>query len=428
MHDGLQVDVRQLVQGLYVQSLDRPWLETPFLFQGFPISSRDEIDTLREHCQYVFVDPLRSDPTALDRVRQEGGSIESGVRPPPLPDRKHREQYDDLGEAFGDEVEPNPARFRELLRAARSTRDRSREFVESVFTDLRLGRMVETSEIQGLVREMVRTISANASASLWLTNLKQRDEYTSIHCVNVCVLALAFGRHLGLSRAELGQLGTGALLHDVGKMLTPDEVLNKPARLSVDEFEIMKRHPVDGYELMRDTGRVSLEALAIIRHHHERVEGQGYPDGLRGEQIPLTVMITALADVYDALTSDRVYRGGLTSDQALRMMYHNAARHYGQEIVEEFIRCLGIYPVGCVVELRSGALGVVITSHRYARLLPVVVLIRTPAGEPYEKRVIVNLGARAQEGKAGDWTVRRVVDAADYYIEVAAVIAAEIPD
>lgn len=427
MTNACQVAVENLVIGLYIEALDRPWLGTPFLFQGFPITEQAEIDELRRHCSVVYVDPERSERSALERVSASGKRVPAaGVKPPLLPAPHLREQHDDVAEMFGDEPYPDGSRFRELLRAARDLRGRSREHVQTAFRDIRLGSSVSTAEIQTLVRDMVVSISINAGASLWLTNLKQRDEYTSIHCVNVCVLALAFGRHLGLPREELEILGLGALLHDIGKMQTPDEILNKPGALTPDEFEVMKRHPQEGYELMRATGRVPEAALAIIRHHHERIGGHGYPSGMSGEAIPLNVMITALADVYDALTSDRVYHDAMSADQALRIIYRGAEQDYGQEMVEEFIRCLGIYPVGSVVELDSGAIGVVIASDRRARLRPVVALIRTAAGEPYDRRVIVNLAAMAERENSRGWTVRRVLDDTDYDFEVTQVVMAEL--
>jgi putative nucleotidyltransferase with HDIG domain len=423
-----QIPVEGLVVGLYVQALDRPWLETPFLFQGFPITAHSEIEELRRHCRYVYVDPERSEPAALAQASALAAAVRpaAALRTPPLPPAHLRERHDDVAGMFGEAPYPDGSRFRELLRAARDLRNRSRDHVEAVFRDIRLGDSVRTDGVRALVRDMVAAISANAGASLWLTSLKRRDEYTSIHCVNVCVLSLAFGRHLGLPRNELEVLGLGALLHDIGKMRTPDHILNKPGPLTAGELEVMRQHPEEGYRMMRDTGRIPDAALAIIRHHHERVSGEGYPSRMSGDSIPLNVMITALADVYDALTSDRVYRDALGADQALRIIYRTAEQDFGRELVEEFIRCLGIYPVGSVVELDSGAVGVVIASDRKARLRPVVALIRTPDGKAYDKRVIVNLAALAAQSEDRGWTVRRMLQDADYDFDVAQVVAAEL--
>jgi len=427
-----QVPVEDLIVGLYVVELDRPWLETPFLLQGFPIADGQDIEALKRHCQFVWVDPDRSESKALRRLhRPSSGKPRSnraradGPDVARLPPRSRREIHRDLEHAFGREPYPSPEPFRRLVRIAGGVRQRSREVVDEVFRDARLGSSLRTENAREVVRDMVSVLSENASASLWLTNLKKRDEYTSIHCINVCVLAVAFGRHLGLEREELEMLGLGALLHDVGKVRTPEEVLNKPGRLTPDEFDVMKAHPQDGYEMMRDTGHIPVAALEIIRFHHERVSGAGYPMGLRGRQISLPVLIAAVADVYDAMTSDRVYRKGMTADETLRIMFERAAVDYGQELVEEFIRCLGIYPVGSVVELETGALGVVVSSDRDARLRPVVLMVRTPDGEPYGKRLLVNLAAVAERDEGPACTVRRVVRAEEHDVDVARLIASE---
>lgn len=432
MQTKQMVPVEDLVLGLYVVELDRPWLETPFLFQGFPLNSSTEIEQLREHCDYVYVDPERSDATALKRLNATGPATPrkrgetGGAKIYKLPPRSRREVHNDVASAFGADSYPDESRFRELLRIARNVRERSRGFVDQVFQDIRLGRSVETNEARGLVRDMVASIAENASASLWLTNLKKRDEYTHIHCLNVCVLAIAFGRHLGLGRGELETLGLGALLHDVGKMRTPDEVLNKPGKLTDEEFRIIQQHPEEGYRIMSATGRIPVGALEIIRFHHERLSGRGYPLGLAGEQISLPVMISALADVYDAMTSDRVYRDGMPADKVLKIMFQQAKTEFGQELVEEFIRCIGIFPVGSLVELDTGAVAMVIASDRQARLRPVILMVRTPEGEAYEKRLVVNLAAMADDPDAPTWSIRRVIDPGTVEIDVAHLLSQEL--
>lgn len=415
----LLVPVEDLVPGLYVVELDQPWLDTPFLFQGFPIHGDKEIRELRHHCSYVYVDPLRSDSAALARLPPVAAIYR-------LPPRSRREIHRDLQDAFGADPYPGEQRFRELVKLAGNVRSRSRRLLDRVLEDARLGHSVDTGEMRKVVSEMVEAVVENASASLWLTNLKKHDEYTSIHCLNVCVLAVAFGRHLGLSRATLEVLGLGALLHDIGKMRTPDAVLNKPGPLTPDEFDIMRRHPEDGYQIMKVTGNIPVRALEIIRFHHERLSGRGYPLGLRDGQISLPIMITALADVYDAMTSDRVYRRGMPADQVLKILFQVASTDFGQELVEEFIRCLGIFPVGSLVELSTGALGVVIGSSRDARMRPVVLLVRTPDGARYEKRLVVNLAALAEAEDEPTWAVRRVADAEACGIDVPAILAAEM--
>lgn len=424
--DKLRVPVECLVVGLYVCELDRPWLETPFLFQGFPIQTEEQIRVLGKYCCHVWVDSDQSELIALALVQSRSAPQLVYSRPRRagwrMPPRQARETHTDTRDLFGVEAYPDTHAFRELLRVTRAMRQRCNRVVNDLLNQARFGRSIQTGEAEHLVRDMVSAIVENASASLWLTNLKRHDEYTSVHCMNVCVLAIAFGRHLGVERSLLELVGMGALLHDIGKMYTPDRILNKPGRLTPEEFEIIKRHPVEGYHVMRGTQGIPAISLDIIRFHHERISGLGYPKQLQGDEIGLPTLISALADVYDAMTSDRIYQRGIPPDRVLQSMLANASQDFGQELVEEFIRCLGIYPVGSLVELYSGAIGIVITSERYARLQPVVQLLRTPDGEAYEQPVVVNLAAM-NEGSAGlGWNIRRSLNPKDVGIDVARIV------
>jgi len=290
--------------------------------------------------------------------------------------------------------------------------------------DIRLGKSVDATQARDLIQELVATVSSSASAALWLTNLKDRDEYTSIHCVNVCVLALAFGVYLDLGRDELVQLGLGALLHDVGKTRTPEDVLNKPGPLTPDEFEVIKQHAEDGYQIMATTGGLAESSLAAIRHHHERLGGHGYPFGLRGDRVPSFARITGVVDAYDAMTSDRVYRAGMSADRALKRLYDGGDREFGNDLSQAFIRCVGIFPVGSVVELDNGAVGVVVASRAEARLQPTVLLLRSPKGEAYERRVLLNLAGRGRSAGAAH-RIRRALEPAAAQVDVPAIVASE---
>ncbi|MDN3518681.1 HD-GYP domain-containing protein [Aquisalimonas lutea] len=379
--------------GMYVSALDRPWVETPFLFQGFTVENEADLAQLRSLCMEVVVDAERS------RVK---------IPPPRAVAPVVRERRE------------NRAEFREAVHTASRSRERARRFVKGLFSDIRLGRSVDTDEAQAVVSDMLGNIARDASASLWITNLKNRDEYTSLHCLNVCVLTLAFCQHLGYSRDELEQIGLGALLHDVGKTFTPKEILNKPGPLTDEEFAVMQRHPVDGYDVLRSAGNIPEMALKIVRSHHERINGKGYPDGLAGPSIPEPVLAVGIADSYDAMTSDRVYRDGMAAEKALGILHDESPELFGQTFMEAFIRCVGIYPVGSVVELDSGALGLVISVEPEHRLAPRVLLLRTAEGETLQERRILDLVSRADHMR-----VRRVVSPAETGVDVQAVMLME---
>lgn len=376
----VQVPVWALRHGMYVSALDRPWTDTPFPFQGFIINDNDVIMRLRSYCKYVLVDRERSIvPIAVQNDRIA------------IPDS-------------GSVADPNRSLDRGVRQqAAAST------YLNSLFDDIRLGRSVDAEEAKEQVSVLVNLVAEDAAAAMWLTQLRNRDEYTSLHCLNVCVMSIAFCRQLGYCDEDLRVIGLGALLHDVGKASTPLHILNKPGPLTREEFAVIQRHPEDGYRMMRKAGGLSDEALDIIRYHHERVSGRGYPTGRGVNELSQAILAVAIADVYDALTSDRAYHKGLPSDAALQIMYRDAGSTYGQELMEAFIRCVGIYPVGCLVELVSGAIALVIDVDQDNRLLPEVLILRDGEGRETVPPPRVRLSAKAGDAQDSPWLVRRMV-------------------
>jgi len=424
-----QVPVDLLRPGLYVIELDRPWVETPFLFQGFRIADEQDLETLRKYCRSVVIDPERCETGALEALQRAvppGGKRAHGrarstanLRMPSQRDRRKA-----AGALFRDRVHPDRDRFRVLVQAAWACRREARRAVDAAIGQVRMGRLVDTAGTREVVEGVVDVLLEDTSAALWLTNLKNRHEYTAIHSVNVCVLSLALGVHLGLERAGLVRLGFGALLHDVGKMRTPADILNKPDPLTDEEHEIVKRHAQDGYEIVSESGEVAFDSLEIIRLHHERMGGQGYPVGLKGDRIPRHVRIAGLSDTYDAMTSDRVYRQGMAPDKALHGMYRDAPTTFGVDLVQEFIRCLGIFPVGSLVQLDNDAVGIVVGTRPGGGLWPTVLMLRAPGGEPYEKRLLVNLEAAARDEGARRH-IRRAVEPAEVDADVPGLVANE---
>ncbi|MBW3568119.1 MAG: HD domain-containing protein [Proteobacteria bacterium] len=314
---------------------------------------------------------------------------------------------------------------RELNRAA-AVRRHTRQYVDTLLTDVRFGKAIDTQAAKRVVAEMVETITANPDAALWLTQLKQAHDYTAQHCINVSVLSIAFAAHLGYPQDQLQIIGLGALLHDIGKMRVPPHILDKPARLTPQEFEVMRRHPVDGYEMLKATNAIPAQALQIVRFHHERISGKGYPDGLKGDQLSTIVLITAICDVYDALTSDRAYHAGVTADDGLHTMFLMAPSDFGRSLVQEFIRCVGIYPVGSLVQLGTGAVGVVMTKDPKYKLRPVVMLLRDAAGKDYRPRRFVSLASQATLDSRRDWSVARIMDPKKCGIDLAQVASDEL--
>ena len=236
---------------------------------------------------------------------------------------------------------------------------------------------------------------------IWLSHLKDKDEYTAIHSVNVCILALTFGRTLGLSEIELNELGIGALLFDIGKSKIPDNILKKTDSLTDDEFLLMKAHAFLGYATLEENKEVPQASLEIILNHHERLNGKGYPNGRRADEISMLTRVVSIVDVFDAMTSDRCYQDAFQAQHALNELYNMSPDELDQDLVEGFIKCIGIYPVGSIVELNTGHTGVIVKLNAKNRLKPIVGLALNRNKEPYETIKMLNLSSDVWQKSSG---------------------------
>lgn len=407
----IKVDVEQVRIGMYVAALDRPWLESPFLFQGFVVETEEDLESLRKHCNYVFIDDIKSRDS--DEVRRLMDETRSDAKP------RDRQTVERVRQGS---IES----FRDNLRNATQSFRRSTDGVIRFFNDMRLGKSIETEDAKVVVSELITTISSNVNTALWLTNLRNQHEATASHCLNVSILALAFARHLGYPHEQLEEVGMGALLHDLGIARVPNKILNKPGNLTEEEFEIVKKHPRDGFTVLKLTREIPAGALDIVLRHHERVNGSGYPEGLKDEDIREPVRVVAIADMYDSMTSERVYRKAMTPQDALTAMHKRAEADFGKRLVQEFIKCVGIYPIGSLVLLHSGALGVVVSSNPEARLKPLILLVRDDDGRDVVPRKLVNLATLSEQRGKQDWAISRVVNPADYSIDISAIAAEEM--
>jgi HD-GYP domain-containing protein (c-di-GMP phosphodiesterase class II) len=341
---------------MFVHKLEGSWLDHSFWRSQFLIKSQSEIDEILEsEIDSVLIDVSRG-------LTPDVASEQSGKKPDPSaacvePALEPNGPALKVKRKSGGRLKPCTAP-EELARAAKIV-DSSRAAVQRLFADVRLGNAMSLPEVLSVVDEISNSVARNASALISVTRLRSKDEYTYMHSVAVCALMINLGRELGLEEAMMRDLGMAGLLHDVGKLEVPPEVLNKPGQLTDAEFRVMKTHAERGHEVLAANGNVSDLALEVCLHHHEKVDGTGYPNRLSGAEISLFAKMGAVCDVYDAMTSNRCYKQAWTPSESLSKMFQWSG-HFDDEILQAFIRSVGIYPVGSLVRLKSAHLGVVI--------------------------------------------------------------------
>jgi HD-GYP domain-containing protein (c-di-GMP phosphodiesterase class II) len=289
--------------------------------------------------------------------------------------------------------------------------------------DVRVGKNIEGGKVSKVVGEMVDSIFRNRDALASLTRIKGYDEYTFVHSVNVCALCVTLGRHLDFDAEQLRQLGIGAMLHDTGKMKVPIEILNKPGRLTEREFLEMKKHPIYSAEIMSRTDGIPDEAKTVAIQHHERYHGNGYPYGLKGDEIRLFSQLTSIIDVYDAITSNRCYSKAMPAYEGIKKLYEWGKTDFNLPFVERFIQCLGIYPLGTVVQMDSSEIGVVISINHDMILRPQVLLMYKDERRRYPTPVVANLSERSPDGNRFLRSIVRPLNPAQWRIDVEQILA-----
>ena len=359
-----RLHVSHLELGMYICELDRPWRQTDFLFQGFPLLKLEHIQAVRERCDYVFVDDTR-------RVLLDQGQV---IVPTATPLRVTRTMT----------RIPLALEVQEAQEAYRS----SALALDQVLSDVQLGRPIDTKACQALVKRNLESMLRNESAMLWLARLKSQDLYTSLHCLSVSILAMGFGTHLGLPDEKIELLGLAGLLHDVGKMKIDPAILNKPGKLTQEEFEHIKLHPSFGYQALCSQDDIPAAAVQAAHGHHERLDGRGYPQGLDGYQIPFITRVVTIVDAFDAITSHRAYDDARPIQTAYDVLRSGADKQFDGALVQEFIRWLGVFPVGTLVELHTGEVALVGEKQPQLHLRPKVVVLRDANKAPCEPRYL----------------------------------------
>ena len=372
-----KIGARQLKVGMFVHDLSCHWMDHPFVRNRLMITSEDEIrKIIAAGIHELYID------------------TEKGLDVADAPTAQQAQEA--LERELVDIAARQPAAvarisFAEEISRARQVKNQAHQLVRTVMHDARLGKAIELDQVEPVVQNITESILRNPGALTGLLRIKNKDDYTFLHSVSVCTLLVAFCRSSGMDADITRQAGLGGLLHDTGKALVPDEVLNKPGRLTDAEFDIIRKHPKDGYEILLKTPGVGAVPLDITLHHHERMDGSGYPDKLAGDQISALAQMAAIVDVYDAITADRCYHKGMSAAEALRKIFEWSKFHFNPQHVQSFMRCVGIYPVGTLVLLESGRLGVVIEPHETNLLAPKVRAFFSAKSNTYIKPVDVDL-------------------------------------
>ncbi|MBF0625728.1 MAG: HD domain-containing protein [Magnetococcales bacterium] len=291
------------------------------------------------------------------------------------------------------------APFREELPQASNIKRQARKLVGTVLEDARMGRQVEVQQVKDVVAEMTESMLRNPDALLSLSLIKQNDEYTFMHSVNVGVFLMFFARALGHDEAVVTQVGIGGMLHDIGKMRVPPEILHKPGKLTDEEFQEMRKHALHSSHILQESPGISEISITVAGQHHEKYNGRGYPMSLKGDQINHFGQMAAIVDVYDAITSDRCYHKGNTPALALKRMYEWSSNDFDPGLFQKFVQCVGIYPLGSLVRLENQLLGVVVETNRGNLLHPIVrIIIDAKQKKRVEPREVDLLAWRGKEG------------------------------
>jgi len=381
---------------MYVSELDRPWLETPFLFQGFFVQSDEDVAAVRDHCREVVIDSQR------DEDRPQPLATRRSARPP---EQAMRELKDEIKQASGIHV------------AVAAT-------IDDVMGELKSAGKLNVRKLETAVLPMVDSVLRNPAAMSCLMRIRRKGGYLYSHSLASSVWATALGREIGLEREALRVVALGAMLLDVGKTRIPAEILDKPGRLDEQERALMRRHVEFSLEIVRESGDVDARVLEMVENHHERHGGGGYPRGLKGDAIPVYGRIAGLVDTYDAMITSRPYASTQSSYGALRQLRSLAGSEFQPELVDQFTQAIGMFPTGTLVLLNTGEVAVVTAQSRARRLRPEVMIILDAEKRPLDDYRVVDLNqvSATADDQASLWIEQGLepgaygVDPAEYYL------------
>lgn len=456
----------RLQPGMYIEELDRPWLETPLKFQGFRVRSLNEIQWIRDHCSFVVVDTGKSDSTVLSLVRRPNGpepssesallkeclqqmvahgpasrlvtSTQPAATPPPVPSQP-RASLGGIGNLLrrftsskskvtslqvAAEVRSDQEMIREQVASANLTYQRAKKILLGVMDEIRAGGELDVPSVEKAIYPVIDSVLQSTDAMACVMRMKEADDYTYNHSLATSIWAVVFGKSLGFDKPNLQILGMGGLLLDIGKTRVPRELLVKQGALQPDEIAELRRHVDYSVEILRETGNIHPKVEQMVQTHHERHDGSGYPAGLRGHAIPVFGRIAGLVDTYDAMTSLRPVAPAQSTYNVMRALIEKADVLFQAEMIERFIRVVGIFPTASLVELNTGEVGIVVEQNPLRRLRPKVMLILDAKKQMRREFPVVDLGEMQADTSEADgvWILHGLepgsfgIDPREYYL------------
>lgn len=384
-----KIDISQLEIGMYVSRLDRPWVDTPFLFQGFLVKGTKEIERTKKYCKHVYID------------------VERG--------KGARYYLEDDGVDIKD-LDPREVKVEKILHIAKKKHKKITSEIVRVMDQIKEGKHPNISVLVHEVMDMVESMLVSTDAFLLMSKLKTKDDYTYTHLISASILATAFGKDLGLKVEELQELAVGCMLFDIGKIKLPQEIILKTTPLTEEEKKLVKDHVNYSVEFLRNMKGISKTIIDIAINHHERFNGSGYPDGKHGRAIPLYAQIAGIVDCYDAMTSERRYKGALSHDEAVRDLYARADIDFHKDFIEQFVQCLGVYPSGAIVELSTGEVGIVLQQNRIRRLRPRIMIILNRKKESNNYFPVIDLMTELEDKEGKPLSIAKTLDPKAYGI------------
>jgi len=380
-----KIPVEQVRLGMHIQEFCGSWMDHPFWRENFVLDNPDDLRQIRScGIKEVWIDAQKGLDVEGATKQEAEASIDArltAIEAPPAPP-------------------PRATMAEEVVRAAKICA-KGKESVISMFQEARMGKAIDHEAAGALVEEISNSVMRNPGALISLARLRSADDYTYMHSVAVCALMVALARQLGLDDRQTRDAGMAGLLHDLGKALMPIEVLNKPGKLTDEEFRIIKSHPVEGHRLLVEGGGAGEVSLDVCLHHHEKVDGSGYPKGLKDAEISLYAKMGAVCDVYDAITSNRPYKSGWDPAESIRKMTEWSSGHFDTRVFQAFVKSIGIYPTGSLVKLASGRLGVVIEQSPKSLLTPQVKVFFSTKSKTYIPPEVIDLSKQGAEKIVG---------------------------